>query len=133
MAFKFQWSGQIKAAANQATDQAAKDTFTLLNQQFQFAITAKKWSWPTAPTTRDIVDTGALRASNSLAVSGLNATFKWTVNYASFAHEGAIGGRKNYPARPWTDAVLNGEYGFKRFEAEKVYADLWVKYFKGKV
>lgn len=132
MTFKFQWSGRIKAAANDASREAAKETFTLLNSEFQRAITAKKWPWPNPPTTRDIVDTGSLRQSNTLAISGMTAVFRWTKDYATFVHEGAISGRRNYPARPWTDAILYGEYGFKAFDTAGTYKELWAKYFNKK-
>lgn len=132
MAFKFTWNQRITNAADDAAREAAKDTFTLLNQEFQRAITAKKWPWPNPPTTRDIVDTGSLRQSNTLGISNMTAVFRWTKSYASFVHEGGISGRRNYPARPWTDAVLYGEYGFKKFDTAGTYKELWVKYFSKK-
>lgn len=132
MAFKFTWNNRVAAAANEASTEAAKDTFTLLNAEFQKAITASKWAWPIAPSPRDIVDTGSLRQSNVFAVSGMVGVFRWTKDYASFVHEGAISGRKNYPARPWTDAVLDGTYGFKKFETARTYKQIWLRYFKQK-
>ena len=129
MAFKFTWNKDLTSQAKAASHEAAKATFTLLNADFQRAITAKKWAWPIRPTTRDIVDTGQLRQSNVFAVSGMTGVFRWTKNYASFVHEGAVSERRQYPARPWTDAVLYGEYGFKKFPMTETYKKLWTKYF----
>ena len=132
MAFKLNWSTDLQKIADDASKRALAETYKLLNQEFQRAITAKKWSWPLSPSPRDIVDTGSLRQSNSYTISGSKVTFKWGKDYASFAHNGGIQGRKNYAARPWTEAVLYGEYGFKKFETAKTYKDLWVRYFKEK-
>jgi hypothetical protein len=131
MAFKFSWSEEIRGKAQKASDASAKYTFELLNQAFQGAITAKKWNWPLSPSPRDIVDTGSLRESNVLNVSGSKATFKWNKDYASFVHDGASVNRKNYPARPWTEAIRFGEYGFKKFDTAGTYKSVWSRYFSG--
>ena len=129
MSFKFKWNKNIRGEAANAGNEAAKYTFEQLNAQFQLAITSKKWDWPISPSPRDIVDTGSLRSSNSLNVSGSKAVFKWSKDYASFAHDGAIKDRKNYWPRPWTEAILHGEYGFKKFDTEGTYKAIWAKYF----
>lgn len=130
--FKFKWTKDFEAHASKSSEAAAKDAFTLLNQEFQRAITAKAWAWPTVPTKRDIVDTGALRQSNVFAVSRMTAVFRWTKNYASFVHEGAMEGGRNYPPRPWTDAVLYGENGFNKYDLSGTFKKLWVRYYSGK-
>ena len=132
MAFTFHWERRIETIADECQKEAAKETYKLLNQAVQRAITAKKWSWPLSPSPRDIVDTGSLRQSNSYTVSGNKAVFKWAKDYATFVHDGAISGRKNYPARPWTEAVLNGEYGFKQFDVAATYKAVWIRHFKEK-
>jgi len=132
MAFTFHWQMNIERLADEAQKKAAAETYKSLNQAFQRAITAKKWSWPLSPSPRDIVDTGSLRQSNSYTVSGNKATFKWGKDYASFVHNGAIKGRKNYPARPWTEAVLYGEYGIKQYDIAGRYKQLFIRYFNEK-
>lgn len=132
MAFKLNWNTDLQKIANEAQKEALAETYKLLNQEFQRAITAKKWSWPLSPSPRDIVDTGSLRQSNSYTISGNKVTFKWAKDYARVVHDGAISERRNYPARPWTEAVLFGEYGFKKFETARTFKALWVRYFRDK-
>lgn len=133
MSFKVTWSKQLTAAADDAANKAAKQTFTQLNAEFQKAITAKRWPWPNPPSPRDIVDTGSLRQSNTFSVAGTSAVFRWTKDYASFVHEGGIdGGRQNFPPRPWTDAVLYGENGFQKYDVAGEFKAAWIRNFNGK-
>ena len=79
---------------------------------------AKQWANKgfNTGTPRSIVDSGELKQSKVFNVTGLKAEWAWTANYAAAVHEGARitpwGDPKNgtvtLPARPWTDAVLNG-------------------------
>jgi len=132
MAFTFHWEMRLEKIADEAQKKAAAETYKSLNQAFQRAITAKKWSWPISPSPRDIVDTGSLRQSNTYTVSGNKAVFKWSKEYASIVHNGAISGRRNYPARPWTEAVLHGEYGIKQYDIAGRYKQLFIRYFNEK-
>ena len=54
---------------------------------------------------RDIVDTGALKDSQSCTKSGDTWHLNWGVNYAAEVHEG-IG---NKPARKWTQVAITGD------------------------
>lgn len=107
----------------QAAETAARIVFPELNSAFQAALGSKAWDWPRVTirsngqevgSPRNIVDNGTLRASNSFTVNGLQATFKWSVGYATAVHYGANihpwgntdRPKVNLPARPWTSAVL---------------------------
>ena len=66
---------------------------------------------------RSIVDSGQLKQSRdfNLDLVGLKAEWSWNVDYAAAVHEGALinpfgNPRKTVqlPARPWTQAVLQG-------------------------
>jgi len=110
-----------------AAETASRIGLSELNGRFQDAIGSKAWSWPretvrvnnkAVGSPRNIVDTGALRQSNLFSMVGpTSAEFRWTTNYASFVHEGAMirpyGNPKARPVwappRPWTSAVLGIE------------------------
>ena len=76
-------------------------------------------SWAKKPfntgTPRSIVDSGDLKQSKSFKLAGMQASWVWTANYAAAVHEGAyinpFGNTSKtvqLPARPWTEAVLQG-------------------------
>ena len=103
----------IRIEADRATDEAvarAMQRLSLwLDGRFTEEISAVKWSYPTPPQVRDIVDTGRLRASQTRTPSGPNAvTFSWPVEYAAQVHEGGVSSQtgKAFPPRPWTKAPL---------------------------
>ena len=111
----------------QACETAASVGFAELNARFQATIGSKVWEWPretvrvngkAVGSPRTIVDTSALRQSNLFTMLGpLTAEFRWSTNYASFVHEGAMifpwgntkAKRVFTPPRPWTSAVLGTE------------------------
>ena len=99
----------------------------LLNKAMESSV----WDWPrptlrqngsVAGTTRDIVDTGALKNSLSVSVKFLktktNFMIKYGAPHAALVHEGgyiAPYGRTDLPARsipgrPWITAALEGGY-----------------------
>ena len=80
-------------------------------------ITEPKWDWPRGESPRDIVDTGDLRASQTMAIDsrpGVMVTkYRWSAPYAPAAHDGAVfkatdaeGNPRTMPARPWTRELL---------------------------
>ena len=80
-------------------------------------ITEPKWPWPRGENPRDIVDTGDLRASQTMAIDsrpGVMVTkYRWSAPYAPAAHDGAVfkatdaeGNPKTMTARPWTRELL---------------------------
>lgn len=105
------WSGpQIVAAL----EQPFKETNELLGRNMQKQITDNKWSWPSSPSPRDIVDTGRLRQSYQPFPQGLAYEHSYNVEYALAVHEGAMlanGG--SLPARPWIRVALR-EFGFAK-------------------
>lgn len=82
---------------------ALKRTADQLDVAFTSEISDPKWNWPRDPSPRDIVDTGALRASQQRTDLPDGVRWSWGVNYAAEVHEGATfkNGLQN-PARPWT-------------------------------
>jgi len=80
-------------------------------------ITEPKWDWPRGESPRDIVDTGDLRASQTMALDprpGVMVTkYRWSTPYAPAVHDGAVykatgaeGNPRTMPARPWTRELL---------------------------
>lgn len=147
--FKVTFNVPLRQRAEQAAQTAAKVVFTEMNGRFQAAIGSKVWQWP-RPTVRSngravnsprtIVDTGLLRQSNVFGINGYEAVFRWTTNYASFVHEGAMvfpygdtsRQRVYTPPRPWTAAVLGSERvsGIEPYDYRQRFKDVWLKAMK---
>ncbi len=107
-------------AVNRATESAFKETCFLLGIEFTKAISEPIWQWDNAPSPRDIVDTGQLRASQQVEfVSDSEAQFSWNVEYALYVHEGyQLRNGREVSGRPWTTK------GLKRFNPQKVFETL---------
>jgi len=92
----------------QAVARATQRLGQWLDTRFTDEISAVKWSYPTPPKVRDIVDTGRLRASQTRTVNADNSvTFTWPVEYAAQVHEGGVTPEGlRFPGRPWTKAPL---------------------------
>lgn len=89
----------------------AKATQALVNRlsaEYTSEISADKWEWVDGKT-RDIVNTGRLRASQTVRkVSDTEFEFNWPVEYATQVHEGAkLKNGGEWPARPWTKTALD--------------------------
>lgn len=80
-------------------------------------ITEPKWPWPRGETPRDIIDTGDLRASQTMAIDprpgALVTKYQWTAPYAPAVHDGAVfkangadGLPRTMPGRPWTRELI---------------------------
>lgn len=92
-----------------ATQTAVRQLGQWLDTRFTEEISAVKWSYPTPPKVRDIVDTGRLRASQTRVLNADGSvTFTWPVEYATQVHEGGVSTqtRQPFPGRPWTKAPL---------------------------
>lgn len=100
-----------------AAHEAIRKTGDYLEQCFVEELSDPKWAWPTAPSPRDIVDSGRLRASMQRVSRPGSEVFSWPVEYAAQVHEGAVmtNGR-SLPARPWTREPLK--------EAEGVFSEI---------
>ena len=96
-------------AAEAAVARAMQRLSLWLDGRFTEEISAVKWSYPTPPQVRDIVDTGRLRASQTRIPNGPNSvTFSWPVEYATQVHEGGVSTQtgRAFPGRPWTKLPL---------------------------
>lgn len=92
-----------------ATQTAIRQLSQWLDTRFTEEISTAKWSYPTPPKVRDIVDTGRLRASQTRVLNADGSvTFTWPVEYATQVHEGGVSTqtRQPFPGRPWTKAPL---------------------------
>lgn len=99
---------ELKKVLEAAKAKAIRQLGTWLDARFTEEISAVKWSYPTPPQVRDIVDTGRLRASQTRTVnSDGSVTFSWPVEYAAQVHEGGVSTEGlRFPGRPWTKAPL---------------------------
>lgn len=91
-----------------AVAKAMQRLYLWLDGRFTEEISAVKWSYPTPPQLRDIVDTGRLRASQTRTPNGKDVTFSWPVEYATQIHEGGVSTESGraFPGRPWTKLPL---------------------------
>lgn len=80
-----------------------------MDRRFTAAISADNWDWPRGQSPRDIVDTGALRASQQYTKhSDGTYRFSWNVPYAAQVHEGGtFFDGSEMPGRPWTRRAIN--------------------------
>lgn len=114
---------------------------TSLSQALDAAMESSTWNWPretvrrngsVAGTTRDIVDTGTLKASKKVkaAYKQTKATISITYGapYAALMHYGGYvipygrTGRaaKQIPGRPWITATLEGTNGIPKFDSDAI-------------
>ena len=98
----------------------AKATRALVNRlsaEYTSEISSPKWEWVDSEL-RDIVDTGRLRASQTVRqVSDTKFEFSWPVEYASQVHEGTkLKGGGEWPERPWTKTALENVDAKSYFE-----------------
>lgn len=88
-----------------------------LSAEYTSEISSPKWDWVDG-SKRDIVDTGRLRASQSVRqISDTEFEFSWPVEYAAQVHEGTkLKGGGEWPARPWTRTALENVDAKSYFE-----------------
>ena len=92
---------------DRAVAKATQGLVNRLSAEYTAEISADKWEWNDG-RTRDIVDTGRLRASQTVRkVSDTEFEFNWPVEYATQVHEGTkLKNGGEWPARPWTKTAL---------------------------
>lgn len=113
--FDITWNGpRILDALSEPFHQANET----LGRKFTKEIGAPKWSWPTEPSPRDIVDTGELRRSYAgERESPVEHSHSWNLDYAMAVHEGAkFKDGHTMPARPWTKEPINSGKLERNFE-----------------
>lgn len=94
---------------NAVIEEAKKKAMVILDRRFTEEISAVKWDWPNEPKIRDIVNTGALRASQTREETDKGVRFSWPVEYAVQVHDGGVLKENNrpFPGRPWTKQPLS--------------------------
>lgn len=104
-------------AVDEAIARATRELVNRLSAEYTNEISAEKWKWNDG-NLRDIVDTGRLRASQTVRAAGSNRyEFSWPVEYATQVHEGTkLKGGGEWPARPWTRTALENVDPKKFFE-----------------
>jgi len=102
---------------DKAVAKATQQLVNRLSAEYTSEISSNKWDWVDGQT-RDIVDTGRLRASQTVRrVSDTEFEFSWPVEYAAQVHEGTkLKGGGEWPARPWTRTALENVDAKSYFE-----------------
>ncbi|MEM9448669.1 MAG: hypothetical protein AAGA75_09050 [Cyanobacteria bacterium P01_E01_bin.6] len=105
-----------------AAGSAWRDTAFLFHRKLIEEISANKWTWPTQPSPRDIVDTGTLKGNQQppkFSPDGFTATFRNNTEYAVYVHEGVtFRNGTQLPGRPWTQTALQS------FDVEGTFSKL---------
>ena len=104
-------------ALDKAIASATQQLVAKLSTEYTNEISSAKWKWNDG-SLRDIVDTGRLRASQTVyQVNPSKYQFSWPVEYAAQVHEGTkLKGGGEWPARPWTRTALENIDPKKEFE-----------------
>lgn len=106
----------------ECVDQAAEEIIPLLSEALDKAMESSIWPWD--GSTRDIVDTGALRDSKDVfwdkrkksIIIQYNEPYADLVQYGGYIKSGYNPKVSIYiPPRPWVDAVIFGGHGISRF------------------
>jgi len=102
---------------DKAVAKATEGLVNRLSAEYTKEISSAKWDWVDG-ARRDIVDTGRLRASQTVTqVSDTKYQFSWPVEYAAQVHEGTkLKSGGEWPARPWTRTALENVDSKKYFE-----------------
>jgi hypothetical protein len=106
------------SAFDKAVAKATQELVNRLSVEYTKEISSEKWDWVDGQQ-RDIVDTGRLRASQTVRpVSDTKYEFSWPVEYAAQVHEGTkLKGGGEWPARPWTRTALENVDSKSFFES----------------
>ena len=106
------------SAFDKAVAKATQKLVERLSAEYTSEISSEKWEWVDGQQ-RDIVDTGRLRASQTVRqVSDTKYEFNWPVEYAAQVHEGTkLKGGGEWPARPWTRTALENVDSKSFFES----------------
>ncbi len=92
-----------KALLNKRLSKAFEKTCDRLGSKMTEIIEREGGYTPPFPTGRDIVDTGALKESQSIErVTPFKTVFHYDTDYALYVHEGyTLRNGKMQPSRPW--------------------------------
>lgn len=119
---------------NKAHSYAVRMVKNRLETALDEAMEAPVWDW--INDKRDIVDTGALKASRKVIIDSDNDIhILYNQEYAAIVHYGGyspVFGDPNktyyYPGRPWVTALLEGGGPIERFQFEAIYQAAFAKY-----
>jgi len=123
--------GKVASEAfREGTEYAASVASKAIEQALDVAVSSPVWNWSSGGA-RDIVDTGRLKDSLSISVSGGDISIYYSAPYASVVHEGGYirpyGNKKidavYLPGRPWVDAVLFGNGPVPSVDLDKTIGD----------
>ena len=123
-------AGAASAAFQEGTEYAISVTSEAVEAALDAAVSSSAWTWSSGGA-RDIVDTGELKNSLTITVSGNNVFIDYGAPYAAFVHEGGYikpYGNENIdavyvPGRPWIDAVLFGNGPVPSVDLDKIIGD----------
>ena len=105
--------GKVQAAHRKAFADLA-----MLAETKMVQVISDNRNWPGFKDTRDIVDTGMLRANRSVKIEGLTALYIFAQEYALYVHEGyTLRNGAKQPGRPWTAIAIqemNAVEAFKK-------------------
>lgn len=119
-------------AKNLRSTSAADEFRDILDTVLKEAIASSEWR--TRNGIDDIIDTGALRNSGNISVTGSSGNFSLEINYdvpyAALVHYGGYivpwgnsrAKRIYLPPRPWVTTVLSGQFG--NFNPTDVYRQI---------
>lgn len=113
--FVVEWNGDRLIGALARPFREANE---LLGRGFDKEITSNKWSWPTAPSPRDIIDDGQLRnAYDGQPLTPELYEHSWNTEYAMAVNQGAVfDDGRSMPGRDWTKEPLSNGTLEKAFE-----------------
>lgn len=152
LAFKFKASFDIKdikrfekvfkkspALFKRGVDYAMKSIAPEIKQALDDAMDAPIWKWKEGDT-RDIVDTGALKKSGRVFYREGTIGIRYGEEYAMIVHYGGYVGsgyqpdlRIYYPARPWVQAVLEGNVsGVTQYPLVERFREYFFDYIRAK-
>jgi len=104
-----------KAKVDRAIEDATRQTALKFSAYVSLEWITANLNWGEPYGTRDIVDTGQLRASQRIEETSKNAyRIYWTAEHALYVHEGYTVGRsrRRMPARPFARQALD-TYNFE--------------------
>lgn len=120
---KIDINGKIEKAIKQGTSNLKLELETKLDQAVEF----DGWGWTKG--TRDIVDTGNLKNSASIALTADGIDISYDAPYAGIIHYGGYiqpygdnsRERVFIPGRPWIESLINGGGPIDPLDYEEAY------------
>lgn len=120
-------AADILRGIEKGIDEASQIVASKLGEALDDAMESAVWRWNGG--SRDIIDTGELKASRSITVISNRIEISYNVPYAGIVHYGGYilpygnpNASKVYlPARPWVDSVVLGRGPVPQFDFEAIY------------